>query len=218
LRHIASQFSAGYKSVERHQECIAELLQEARRQEASAAAIELDAQLNRVAAITDKMLDACDTYLVDPADPSRYALAPRAEDVTVIYTKPGAGGRDVRTKEKLSVLLDRIERSPKFKGVTFERVETRASDPRDLLLKTAEQIRRQLELHGRLTGRFNSEEEKPKERRQEVDLALVKIEEQRELGREITREEAERLVKEDTESYTRLVRQSGQGHLLDQVQ
>ena len=55
---------------------------------AAALLAELDSTLARVR----KLFDACDRWLADPDDPSRYDLNPRAEEIIVHHTIVGPDG------------------------------------------------------------------------------------------------------------------------------
>ena len=101
-----------------------------------------------------KMFDAADLYLRDPEHPKRYELGPRAEDVAVTYVDQQKVGRGkkakvlwVRKRARLSELLRRT-RKP-ITGWYY-----RIADPRELFLKTALALNKQLELIGRLNGQI----------------------------------------------------------------
>jgi hypothetical protein len=89
------------------------------------------------------LYDACDAWLRDPNDLSRYDIGPRAEDVRVTYSESGPDGKPVRKRARLSELLARVETG---RDLTVERGEYRHADPRELLLKTAGQLHSHLDL------------------------------------------------------------------------
>ena len=93
--------------------------------------------------------DACDRWLRDPDDPSRYDVGPRAEDVKVSYEEL-SGERVIRKKAPLSELLAKIE--GRFTTVT---VETKHADPRELLLKSYDRLQGRLELVAKLLGELD---------------------------------------------------------------
>jgi hypothetical protein len=118
-------------------------------------------QIRTVSARMQKLYDACDEYLTDPANPARYELGPRAWEIDVIYkaveqSKPQGDelfddlpeATEVRKKESLDVLLKKIERA----GYEPVAVQQRQEDPRRLIIKTAEVLSKQLELVGRILG------------------------------------------------------------------
>jgi len=101
---------------------------------------QLDAfeQLNRSLGKVNLLLEACDRWLRDAEDPERYDIGARAEEVDITYvTHHETGERlvTVRHKEKLSVLLERLE------DYHVEKTEWRHADPRELILKTAQEVR-----------------------------------------------------------------------------
>lgn len=167
LRDIAKRTGTSAASLHRHKtEHLPVLLvrAEERRQEAHGASLraqdaaqagetdavaldvmeELRGALSRVRLLSD----ACDRWLRDPADPSRYTLDPRADDVSVIYAEKGSDGRPVQKRAKLSALLARLDDA----GVDVQRGEWRHADPRDLVLKTYDRLRDTFELLARLVG------------------------------------------------------------------
>lgn len=114
----------------------------------AASALNVTDELRRCFARVNLLFDACDRWLRDPDDPSRYELGPRAEDVRVTYDAIGADGKGQRRKERLSVLLDRLEGS----GSAVVAVEYKHADPRDLILRAAAQLQSQTELLAKLVG------------------------------------------------------------------
>lgn len=62
------------------------------------------ASLGRAADKAERMLEACDSWLRDPEDPTRYTLVPRSTEVEVVWAEG-----DTRRKEKLGRILERVE-------------------------------------------------------------------------------------------------------------
>jgi len=62
------------------------------------------ASLGRAADKAERMLEACDSWLRDPEDPTRYTLVPRSTEVEVVWNEG-----DLRRKEKLGRILERVE-------------------------------------------------------------------------------------------------------------
>jgi hypothetical protein len=100
--------------------------------------------------------EACDAYLRDPANPERYTLEPRAEDIEVIYLEESFGGDpqgkeqgfQVRQKARLSQLLDKT-------GKLVLGTEWKAADPRELVLKASLALDRQLRTLAQVAGYIN---------------------------------------------------------------
>lgn len=170
-RGIARRFAVSDDAVERHaahhlpalltkaqQERLsqhaASLGEQAYTQEVTEQAHALDVmvELRRCFERVTLLFDACDRWLRDPADPSRYDIGPRAEDIQVTYAVgTRKGGVQQREKAALSQLLSRVEEG----GVVVERWETKYADPRELALKTAAQLKAQLELLAKLMGQLD---------------------------------------------------------------
>lgn len=94
------------------------------------------------------LMDACDAWLRDAEDPTRYHLGPRASEIEVLYevempAKDGARARTEKRRRKLSELLALMKTLEEGDGsvVCTEVKETRYADPRDLVLKTSVEAR-----------------------------------------------------------------------------
>ena len=108
------------------------------------------AELRRCFGWATLLLDACDRWLRDPADPTRYDVGPRAEDVDVVYTEL-VGEERVRRKASLGDLLERIEGS----GRNVLYTEAKHADPRELALKAVAPLRPLVELLAKLVGELD---------------------------------------------------------------
>jgi hypothetical protein len=149
-RAITRQYGLSKDAVRRHREHIPQLLVKAYEAEEIADADRLKAELDRCFERVNLLFDACDRWLRDPADPTRYDIGPRAHELRVTYEDES--GR--RHKATLAELLSRASDAGETgRGVTM--VETKHADPRDLLLKTAGRLHNQLELLARLLGELN---------------------------------------------------------------
>ena len=103
-----------------------------------------------------KMLRACDEWLTDPEDPTRYDLSPRASEIMVHYetTTAGPGGRAivVRRKARLSALLGALSRVRD--GLTVTTAESKAADPRKLILDTTKTLESHMRLVAEIAGKI----------------------------------------------------------------
>lgn len=90
-----------------------------------------------------KMLQACERYLQDPDDTDAFAVGPRATEVEVIIEEHGEDGRIKGTrKATLQELLDEVEGN--IGAGAIQKAELKITDPRKLILDTADLINRQL--------------------------------------------------------------------------
>jgi hypothetical protein len=105
-------------------------------------------QLDRCLRRTNLLFDACDRWLRDAEDPSRYDIGPRAENVKVTYVERGDDNKVTRKKATIAELLDRAA------GVAPEvrLVETRHADPRELVLFAVKRLGSLVELVARIRG------------------------------------------------------------------
>jgi hypothetical protein len=117
-------------------------------------ALDVMAELRRLFRHTNLLLDACDAWLRDPADPTRYTLEPRATEVMVVYEEIGQGGQLHRRKAPLDRLLARLAAGE----MTAVGYEMKRVDVRELLLKAVGQVRPSIELLAKLGGEL---EERP---------------------------------------------------------
>ncbi len=153
-RAIARRYGVSRDATDRHRKHLAVQLFKLEEAKKLADARSLLQEVRNNSERMYKMFDAADLYLQDPEHPSRYDLGPRAEDVTVAYMdllKIGRGKQAkkkwVRKRARLSELLRRT-RKP-ITGWHY-----RIADPRELFLKTALALNKQLELIGRLSGQI----------------------------------------------------------------
>ncbi|MDP9359694.1 MAG: hypothetical protein M3R02_31305 [Chloroflexota bacterium] len=148
-RAIARRFAASPDAVLRHKTAhLPADLVRAREAEEETRALDTMAELRRCLERSNLLFDACDRWLRDADDPSRYDLGPRADDLLVTYAEPGRDGRSIRRKAPLSELVAQVEQV----GRRVVLIETRRADPRELVLKTAGRLQGQLELMAKLLG------------------------------------------------------------------
>ena len=156
-RRIASRFGLSDASVRRHEKNhLPSALVKSKEVQESIQAMNVMAELERSFQRVSMLFDACDAYLRDPDDPGRYEIGPRADDIFVTYWEDLPSGDTIKRKEKLSILLDEINErnADKF---TYEFVEIRHADPRELILKTAARLQSQLEFIAKLVGELNDQ-------------------------------------------------------------
>ncbi len=105
-------------------------------------------QIDRCLERVNLLFDACDRWLRDPDDPSRYEVGPRAENVKVVYLERGEDGKMTRKKATIAELLERVA------GVAPEirLVEIKHSDPRELVLQASKRLEGLSELLARIRG------------------------------------------------------------------
>lgn len=152
FRNIAERFSVSVAALHRHKaDHLPQTLIRAQAAQEQAGAIDVMAELERCFGRVNLLFDACDRWLRDPADPSRYDIGPRAEELMVTFTEQGVGGRLVKRKAPLAELLARVDREER----TVTMVETKHADPRDLVLKTAGRLQPQIELLAKLLGELD---------------------------------------------------------------
>jgi hypothetical protein len=173
FRRIASQFDVGEKSVERHQQCIAELLQETQKAKAAEYAMAINDELRRCFVRVNKISDACDEWLTDPDDAGKYTLDARTGEIDVIYEKQEGEYQDgsprwVKKRATLSVLLGEVEN----KDLRVLSVESKTADPRKLILDTANTMNGSIDRLAKLTGAYQVDRSNEHDRRDNREIVI----------------------------------------------
>lgn len=88
-----------------------------------------------------KLGDACDEYLQDPQDPSKYFLGDREEEVWIVGYREDSEGKRYKVKSRLDELLHRIGEE----DIVVTSVTSSKTDPRMLLVRASDTLSRQLE-------------------------------------------------------------------------
>jgi len=145
---IGRQFSLGYDTLRRHREHIAPAVLAVEQQRG----LTTREQLRLYTSTVMKLVAACDEWLTSPDDPNAYDLSPRGEEITCIIVEK-RGRTTLRRKVPLTALLDQVAAN----GWQVARVENKAADTRELLIKAVNSLRSQVEL----TARLNRELDEP---------------------------------------------------------
>jgi len=91
-RHIAARHAVTTGSLQRHAaEHLLATIVDAWQAERHRNGLELADELRAWMDTLTKLLRACDEWLTDPDDPTRYDLAPRAHEIMVVYESPLVG-------------------------------------------------------------------------------------------------------------------------------
>lgn len=158
FRLIASRFSLGPKSVERHANAhltdgLKAAIKKHVRVEGETRDMDVIATLNRCADRAERMLDAAYRWLEDPARPGELNLNPRSHEVEVIYEEHD-GQRLVKKSAKLSELLVKASTGT---GLGIVKGEWKIADPRRLLLDAVTTLKPVAELLGKASGKLKPE-------------------------------------------------------------
>lgn len=157
-RTIQALYEIDHASVGRHvTTCIPVQMSRLRANRDRESGIVIDRELNNCFGRINMLLDACHDWLLDPeSDGEAYTLEPRATELKVVYLDHGdtdAKGNPKLKKASLDNLIRRIEAA----DLTVEQVESKNADPRELILKTAGEIRGQLDFYAKLHGLYQKE-------------------------------------------------------------
>lgn len=156
LRSIAAQWSVSKSALIRHRDrCGTKAVQVLQQAEAVVRERTVRGELERLLHRCNLLFDACDEWLTDPSRPDKYTLAPRATEVSVVYQVP-FGEVMITQKASLAELLARMAGELGIRPVS---VEHKHADPRKLVLDTAAQLTKQIELLAKLTGELDERPE-----------------------------------------------------------
>lgn len=155
-RDIARQFGVSKDALQRHRaEHLPARLVQAKAAQDVSDAVDVMAELQRCFERVNLLFDACDRWLRDADDPTRYDIGPRATELDVTFDEVvrdrNGNPRTIRRKKKLSEWLETVETDTR----TVVMVETKSADPRDLVLKTANRLQGQMELLAKLLDLLN---------------------------------------------------------------
>jgi hypothetical protein len=153
---IARQYEVSKDVLDRHKKGhLPATLAQAKAAQETSDAVDVMAELQRCFARVNLLFDACDRWLRDADDPTRYDIGPRATELDVTYDETlidrNGNPYTVRRKKKLSDLLETVETETR----TITLVETKYADPRELVLKTANRLQGQMELLSKLVGQLS---------------------------------------------------------------
>ena len=135
IASISKLYGFARDTIKRHKKlCMGALLKQAN-DEKQLVGDSLIKQVESDIYMIHKLVKACDEWLTDPEDPSKYFLGPRGDEIEIIYQ-----GKDPKTdrllptmrKASLQEMIDTVEKSDKF---TIHNITHKHADPRELLLK-----------------------------------------------------------------------------------
>jgi len=159
-RTIADRYGLSHQALIRHKadHLLAEIVA-AWQAERQANGLELAGELRGWMDTIGKLLRACDEWLTDPDDATRYDLGPRARELLVHYEETEQVGRGQtiihRRKAPLSELLPRVE--DQHQGLTVTLVESKIADPRKLILTTTKTLESHLRLIAEIAGKVQTQ-------------------------------------------------------------
>jgi len=155
ILELSKKYNLPWHSLKAHkQNHLPAVLSKAKEAQEITQANDVMAELKRCFERVNLLFDACDRWLRDADNPSQYDIGPRADDVIVTYYEPGKK-KGKPKKASVSQILARIKNA----GYQVESWETKHSDPRELILKTANRLQGQIELLAKLQGELQQQQE-----------------------------------------------------------
>jgi hypothetical protein len=156
LRTIADRWTVSKTALIRHKaEHLPLRLKAAKAAAETADGLDVMDELRYCFERVNLLFEACDRWLRDADDPTRYDIGPRAEELRVTYEEQRPGERTLKKKATLAELLAEVNGSDRSPLRTVTMVETKHADPRELVLKTAARLQPQIELLAKLIGELD---------------------------------------------------------------
>lgn len=156
-REISKQFGQDPASISRHKtKCIPHQMVQVQVSRDLEGGLAVEREVTRLFGRINKLMDACETWLIDPDDKDKYTLEPRGREIDVIYDDHkdlNERGKPTRKRSSLQELIERAEAG----DITIEKVETKFADPRELIIKSAAEIRAHLDFYAKLHGLYQKE-------------------------------------------------------------
>jgi hypothetical protein len=135
ISSISKLYGFARDTIKRHKTlCISPLLKQSN-DEKQLVGDSLVKQVEADIGMIHKLVRACDEWLTDPDDPSKYFIGARGNEIEVVYVEldPETNRYEkVPRKASLQELVDKAENG----GVLIRSINIRAADPRELLLKS----------------------------------------------------------------------------------
>lgn len=88
-----------------------------------------------------KISDACDEYLQDPDDVTKYFLGPHDYEINVVGYRKDKDGKRYKVKESLGDILAKLKQN----GYEVTKLSSFQADPRIMLVKASETLSRQMD-------------------------------------------------------------------------
>lgn len=134
IASISKIYGFARDTIKRHKKlCISPLLKQSN-DEKELVGDSLIKQVEADITMIHKLVRACDEWLTDPDDPSKYFLGPRGDEIDIVYmAKDEETGREKKTPQKanLQEMIDKVEEG----GFRIMNITHKHADPRELLLK-----------------------------------------------------------------------------------
>jgi phage terminase small subunit len=125
----------------------------------------LKTKISRVLSRIERLLDAADRELTDPNDSEAYTLAPRTEEIQVVYLDHRDADDKGKPKRKTAPLYELLEQVERNLGHEILKARPVTTDPRKLLLEASKEIRESFKFVSDIAGLA----QKPKENEQDAE-------------------------------------------------
>lgn len=102
-----------------------------------------------------KLSNACLAQLQDPDDPEKLFLGARGTEITVSYMQTTASGTQIKAKQNLQVMIDRLINRMDT-GTVITKIEINTTDRAHTLIAAANALNKHIRLFGDLCGQLGN--------------------------------------------------------------
>lgn len=173
FRVIASQFSLTQAAVGRHSiNCVGEMLDKAREAQVLQNAIDTENEASGLFSRIKMQIEMAHDWLADPNDPAKYTLAPRADNVSVVYydaTDKDSNGKPKRKHGDLQELLFGLDKA----GYDVDRVKLPKVNYSGLMLDAMKEAVKFLDLIASLRGEKIKDKKNPLDKEDLVAKVMI---------------------------------------------
>lgn len=135
ISSISKLYAISRDTITRHRdECMAKLLAEDKEAKEAIVGDSLIKQVREQIDYLHKIIVACDEWLTDPEDESKYYLGPRGEEVEIVYQQVDPDSGRITPSQRKATLQE-ILQAVESHGYIVRGVKFSHSDPRELLIK-----------------------------------------------------------------------------------
>lgn len=136
INSLHKLYGLSRSALNRHKsECMVQLLAEDKATHESLIGDSLINQVKGQLDLVQKMIVACDEYLTDPDDPSKYFIGARGDEIDVVYRTYDKEEKKLSNMQKKSTLQNILDAINDDGNFVVMNITVKHTDPRDLLLK-----------------------------------------------------------------------------------
>ena len=138
---ICKTYGLNYRTLKRHiDDHMSQILKEDKKAKDLLVGDSLIKSVERNINCVEKLVAACDDYLTDPDDPTKYFIGARGDDIDVVYRESDPDGDSRTRKAPLQSLMNAINDDGHYVVLNMS-MSQKVADPRELLLKGIKELK-----------------------------------------------------------------------------